>query len=72
MELSAELQSKNQELSELQALKDHFLRMVAHDLRNPLSVILGFSELSAFTRAARRWYGEAPRSYRQKARASHR
>ena len=41
----------------------------------PLSTVshlLGFSELSAFTRAARRWYGEAPRSYRQKARASHR
>lgn len=30
-----------------------------------IAFLLGFSELSAFTRAARRWYGVSPRRYRE-------
>lgn len=39
-----ELARKNAELSRLNDLKNQFLGMAAHDLRNPLSVILTYSE----------------------------
>lgn len=39
-----ELSKKNMELSELNELKDQFLGMAAHDLRNPLGFILNYSE----------------------------
>lgn len=38
-----ELAKKNAELERLNELKDRFLGMAAHDLRTPLSVILGYS-----------------------------
>ncbi len=44
-ERTIELQSANEELARLDGLKDEFLSMAAHDLRNPLGSILGFSEL---------------------------
>ena len=42
--LTRELQKKKVELEKLNELKNHFLGMAAHDLRNPLSVIMGYSE----------------------------
>ncbi|MFN8608053.1 MAG: response regulator [Vulcanimicrobiota bacterium] len=39
----ARLQQVNQQLEQLNQHKDFLLGMVAHDLRNPLSVILGYS-----------------------------
>ena len=43
--MQRELAKKNRELDELNKLKNQFLGIAAHDLRNPLSVILGFSAL---------------------------
>ncbi len=43
--LQRELSKKNIELQKLNDLKNHFLGMAAHDLRNPLSHIYNFSEL---------------------------
>jgi two-component system, OmpR family, sensor kinase len=41
--MQRELAKKNRELDKLNKLKNQFLGIAAHDLRNPLSVILGFS-----------------------------
>lgn len=43
--LQRELSKKNAELSRLNQLKNHFLGMAAHDLRNPLGHIYNFAEL---------------------------
>lgn len=40
-----ELETANDRLSELNALKNHFLGMAAHDLRNPLGSIKGLADL---------------------------
>jgi signal transduction histidine kinase len=45
--LTRELHKKSAELTKLNELKNHFLGMAAHDLRNPLTVIMGYSELMA-------------------------
>ena len=42
--LQRELTRKNIELERLNALKNKFLGMAAHDLRNPIGVIMGFSD----------------------------
>lgn len=42
--LGRELQKKNAELVKLNDLKNQFLGMAAHDLRNPISIILNYSE----------------------------
>lgn len=42
--LTRELQKKNIQLDQLNQLKNQFLGMAAHDLRNPISSILSFSE----------------------------
>lgn len=42
--LTRELQKKNVQLDQLNNLKNQFLGMAAHDLRNPISTILMFSE----------------------------
>jgi len=42
--LQRELTRKNKELERLNELKNRFIGMAAHDLRNPLGVILNFSE----------------------------
>ena len=42
--LQRELARKNAELQRLSAQKDRFLGMAAHDLRNPLGVILGYAD----------------------------
>jgi len=42
--LSRELNQKNAELAQLNALKNQFLGMAAHDLRNPVGVILNYTE----------------------------
>jgi signal transduction histidine kinase len=41
--LSRELQKKNAELKKLGDLKNQFLGIAAHDLRNPLGIIMGYS-----------------------------
>jgi two-component system, sensor histidine kinase and response regulator len=40
-----EIEEKNKSLEELNQLKNKFVGMAAHDLRNPLSSIRGFSEI---------------------------
>jgi two-component system, sensor histidine kinase and response regulator len=45
IENNLELETKNRELEELNGLKNKFIGMASHDLRNPLSSILGFSEM---------------------------
>lgn len=42
--MQRELAKKNAELERLNALKNHFLGMAAHDLRNPLNVIYSYAE----------------------------
>jgi signal transduction histidine kinase len=42
--LTRELHKKNAELIRLNELKNQFLGMAAHDLRNPLGVIMGYSD----------------------------
>lgn len=42
--LTRELQKKNVQLDQLNQLKNQFLGMAAHDLRNPISSIMMFSE----------------------------
>lgn len=42
--LSRELQKKNAEMKKLNELKNEFLGIAAHDLRNPIGIILGYSE----------------------------
>ncbi|MBF0287840.1 MAG: response regulator [SAR324 cluster bacterium] len=42
--LSRELQKSNVQLAKLNELKNHFLGMAAHDLRNPISIIQQYSE----------------------------
>jgi signal transduction histidine kinase len=39
------LKNSNHELEKLNATKDRFFSIIAHDLRNPINAILGFSEL---------------------------
>ncbi len=43
--IQRELSKKNRELDELNKLKNQFLGIAAHDLRNPIGVVLGYSEL---------------------------
>lgn len=49
---SAKIKQQNEELSELNATKDKFFSIVAHDLKNPFSTIIGYTELliNNFTR----------------------
>ncbi len=44
-DLARQLHQANAELRELNQLKNRFLGMAAHDLRNPIGLILNFSEL---------------------------
>jgi len=46
-ELTAELRAKNVELARIDEQKSRFLGIAAHDMRNPLGVILGYTELLA-------------------------
>ncbi|MCB0044110.1 MAG: hybrid sensor histidine kinase/response regulator [Caldilineaceae bacterium] len=41
------LQRQRRELEQINAAKDIFISILGHDLRNPISVILGFSEILA-------------------------
>jgi len=40
-----ELERKNKELDQLIKMKDKFFSIIAHDLKNPVNAIMGFSEL---------------------------
>jgi signal transduction histidine kinase len=42
--LTRELQKKNAELKKLNELKNQFLGIAAHDLRNPIGIIMGYSD----------------------------
>lgn len=42
--LTRELQKKNAELKKLNDLKNHFMGIAAHDLRNPVGIIMGYSD----------------------------
>ncbi|MDQ0448695.1 AraC-like transcriptional regulator QhpR [Methylobacterium aerolatum] len=44
-------------------LAEHYLAGTKHPV-SEISALLGFSEVSAFTRAFRRWHGVPPRTYR--------
>lgn len=43
--LMTDLEAKNKKLAELNDLKNKFLGMASHDLRNPISTIQGFSKI---------------------------
>ncbi len=47
--MQRKLAKKNAELERLNALKNHFLGMAAHDLRNPLNVVYNYTEFLAET-----------------------
>jgi two-component system, sensor histidine kinase and response regulator len=42
-QMAAELRGKNERLKELDQQKNHMLGMAAHDIRNPLGIILGYA-----------------------------
>ena len=44
-QLEDELRASNEQLTALNEKKNHFLGMAAHDLRNPLTAVLGFARL---------------------------
>lgn len=45
--ITLELNETNNKLKEINATKDKFFSIIAHDLRNPFNVILGYSQLLA-------------------------
>ena len=42
---AAELRDANEQLAETSEVKSHLMRVVAHDLNNPLGVVLGYADL---------------------------
>jgi two-component system sensor histidine kinase/response regulator len=46
--LRREMDAKNRELAHLNELKNHFIGIAAHDLRTPLTAVIGYSDLMRF------------------------
>ena len=44
-EQAEELKATNEKLSDLNGMKDKFFSIIGHDLKNPINIILGLSDL---------------------------